>query len=255
MAVTSRRVLKIVAGLAGLILAAAPLCFAADGGFDADPSLVALPGSPLQAPLMGPPARPLFTGHDVDLEKVQGDEDDLVDLCVQAAMTRGGTPGAAVAVMVDGSLVYEQGYGVKRRNGSEPVNPRTVFRIGSITKMMTAAAVMQQVDLGKVALDDPVTRWVPDFQVRAPWQANHITVQHLLTHASGFPDLLFNIDGRTDEDALGDWASVLGPVELHAAPGSFWNYSNPNFMLAGLVAESRIAVCLKTRVTSDSYDP
>jgi len=186
---------------------------------------------------LGPPVRPLLWGHGVNLSKADGDQEQLIDLCVGAAMARVGTPGAAVAVMADGVLMYEQGYGVKSRGGNEAVHPRTVFRIGSITKMMTAAAVMQQVDLGRVAIDDPVTRWIPEFEIRLPWVADHITVRHLLTHSSGFPDHFFTIDGRTDDEALGDWAGSQAAVSMHAAPGSFYNYSNPNYMLAGLVAE------------------
>ena len=86
---------------------------------------------------------PKTTVSTADLEQV-------VDQCVGDAMTAANTPGASVAVIVDGELVYEQGYGVKRRGGSSPVNADTQFRIGSVTKMFTAAAVMQQVEAGTV---------------------------------------------------------------------------------------------------------
>jgi CubicO group peptidase (beta-lactamase class C family) len=148
-----------------------------------------------------------------------------------------GTPGASMAIWHDGALVTTRGYGVKRRGQNDPVTPQTIFRIGSITKMMTAAAVLQQVEAGTVDLAAPITDLIPEFALKAPWAAETLTSHHLLTHTTGFPDRLSDIEGRTDEQALTDWAAQQSVTELHAPPGAFWNYSNPNFMLAGLVAE------------------
>jgi D-alanyl-D-alanine carboxypeptidase len=159
------------------------------------------------------------------------------DDCVEQAMSAVGTPGASMAIWRDGVLVTSRGYGVKRRGQDDPVTPQTVFRIGSITKMMTAAAVLQQVEVGRVDLTAPITDLIPEFGLRAPWFGGDITPHHLLTHTSGFPDRLSDVEGRTDAEALSDWAAQQSVTELHATPGAFWNYSNPNFMLAGLVAE------------------
>ncbi len=160
-----------------------------------------------------------------------------VDQCVTDAMALADTPGASVAVIIDGEVVYEQGYGVKRRGGGAAVNAQTQFRIGSVTKMLTAAAVMQQVEAGTVFLDDRVTRHVPEAEFLGHWPAEAMTVEHLLTHATGIPDLIFNPNGATGPNALSDWAASLDEIALHAPPGAFWNYSNPNFNLAGLVVE------------------
>ena len=67
--------------------------------------------------------------------------------------------------------------------------------------------------------------------------ASRITVHHILTNSSGYPDIVFDSDGPTEDEALADWAADQGDVVLHAPPGVFFNYSNPNFNLAGLVAE------------------
>ncbi len=144
--------------------------------------------------------------------------------------------GAAVAVILDGELIYESGYGVKHLLDRGDVGPDTVFRIGSVTKMMAAAAVMQQVELGRVDLSAPVTDYIPEFEVGGRWPAERIKVWHLLTHTAAFPDFIDDVS-RTGDTALSRWAATQHGVELHAPPGSFWNYSNPNFMLAGLVAE------------------
>jgi CubicO group peptidase (beta-lactamase class C family) len=164
------------------------------------------------------------------------DLENAIDSCVQSNMARLNAPGAAVAVILDGEMLYESGYGVKQRGGDMDVDPETVFRIGSVTKMMTAAAVLQQVELGRVDLDAPVTDYIPEFAVGGRWPADRIKVWHTLTHTTSFPDWINDVV-RTGDEALSRWAVDQGGVELHAPPGSYWNYSNPNFMLAGLVAE------------------
>ena len=196
---------------------------------DPAPALIGafVPGPPLWRPAA---ERPRPTVKTTDLDAV-------VDQCVTDAMAAIDTPGAAVAVIVDGELRYEQGYGVKRRGGADPVDADTQFRIGSVTKMFTAAAVMQQVEAGTVFLDDRVTRFVPELDLRGPWDDDPMTVEHLLTHSTGIPDLSFHPNGRTGSDALSEWVGGLDSVGLHAPPGAFYNYSNPNFNLAGLVVE------------------
>jgi len=181
--------------------------------------------------------------------------EDVVDQCVSDAMAAIDTPGASVAVVVDGELVYEQGYGVKRRGGSDPVNAETQFRIGSVTKMFTAAAVMQQVEAGTVFLDDRITRYIPEVDFLGHWSDEVMTVEHLLTHATGIPDLNFLPDGPTGPDALSNWALELNDVGLHAPPGTFWNYSNPNFNLAGLVVERATGSEYRSSMTDHVFAP
>ena len=154
--------------------------------------------------------------------------------CVEAAI---GAPGAAVTVIDQGEVIFDRGFGRRRQGGPELVNSETRFRIGSATKMLTAAAVMQQVDAGLVDLDEPVTVWVPDLSLSGQWPADSITVRHLMTHTAALPDHYEDPLGPMGDQALADWAASLGETRLHAPPGTFWNYSNPGFSLAGLVAE------------------
>ena len=197
----------------------------------APPAVRLAAASPVGPGPVGPPAEPLRVPAGATTASA------LIDACVTAAMLRHDTPGAAVAVITDGAMTYQQGYGVKRRGGSEPVGPDTIFRIGSVTKQLTAAAVMQQVEIGAVDLDDPVTVYVPELALAGSWEADVIRVHHLLTHTSGYPDNLTSVSGATDAGALSRWVATQSSVSLHAPPGTFWNYSNPNFMLAGLVLE------------------
>jgi CubicO group peptidase (beta-lactamase class C family) len=189
--------------------------------------------------ILGPgplPPRP-FVSERVDRPKAATTLENAIDQCVESEMLRRNTPGAAVAVLLDGELLYESGYGVKSRNGSDPVDAHTVFRIGSVTKQMTAAAVMQQVELGRVELGAPVTDYIPELVVGGKWPAHRITVWNTLTHTTGFPDFINDYGSVASEEALSIWAGNQSDVALHTPPGAFWNYSNPNFMIAGLVAE------------------
>jgi len=243
------RVLKIaflgvlVSVMAGLVEAAG--ISPAAKSQQASPSAYFVPGPPLWR---HPDLRPKVTTSVDDLEQV-------VDQCVTDAMADIGTPGASVAVIIDGEVVYEQGYGVKRRGGSDPVNAATQFRIGSVTKMFTAAAVMQQVETGTVSLDDRMTRHIPEVTFLGHWPAEVITVEHLLTHATGIPDLIFLPDGETGPNSLSNWALTLNDVGLHAPPGTFWNYSNPNFNLAGLVVERASGSEYRSYVTDNVFTP
>jgi len=162
---------------------------------------------------------------------------EAVDQCVLADMARHNTPGAVATVALDGAVVFEKGYGVKHRRNGGAVGAGTVFRIGSITKQLTAAAVMQLVETGSLDLTGPVTAWVPELSLAGAVAASAITVRHLLTHTSGYPDNLESFDGSAADSALAEWVPTQAGVRLHAPPGSFWNYSNSNFMLAGLAVE------------------
>ncbi|MFH1177581.1 MAG: serine hydrolase domain-containing protein [Acidobacteriota bacterium] len=181
--------------------------------------------------------------------------EQAIDQCVQADMTANRTPGAAVAVAIDGNLLYQHGYGVKHRRNGGAVDASTVFRIGSITKQMTAAAVMQQVEAGRVNLDDPLTQFVPELELAGRWPASAITVRHLLTHTAAYPDNLTSISGPTGDDALSKWVATQTQVRLHAPPGSFWNYSNPNFVLAGLVAERASGIPYRQYMPAQVWGP
>jgi CubicO group peptidase (beta-lactamase class C family) len=171
---------------------------------------------------------------------LQDDPFARVDECMQLEMAgapdRGVpiTPGASIAILKDGELAFTRGYGLRSAASEERVDTETIFRIGSTTKQMTAAAVMQLVEQGKVDLDAPVTRYLPEFELAPPYQASDISLHQLLTHTSGLPDNFFVPDLTI---SLESWIPALKRVSPHAPAGSFWNYSNPNFSLAGAVVE------------------
>jgi CubicO group peptidase (beta-lactamase class C family) len=148
------------------------------------------------------------------------------------------SPGCAVAVMKDGRIVFEHGYGMADLNHDIKVTPATVFDVGSIAKQFTAATILLLTQEGKLSLDDSIRKYlpeVPDFGVP-------VTLQQMLHHTSGLRDyeqlLWFNgwrldsPDLLTDEDILG---IVSRQKELNFPPGSDFDYSNTNYMLLARV--------------------
>lgn len=191
---------------------------------------------------------------------------DTIDACVLDEMQALGTTGASIAVLRQGELAYTMGYGLKRADGDEPPDAETLFRIGSTTKMMTAAALLQQVEAGKVDLDAPVTDLLPNVAIAGAWDesnidASDITGRHLLTHTGAFLDNLIAaatleaMQGPTGPLALATWTDSLADHTLHAPPGEFWNYSNPNFSLAGRMVEVATGRLFSDVIVDDVWRP
>ncbi len=162
---------------------------------------------------------------------------------IEQDLVASGAPGVAVAVLEGGEISFAAGFGSKHPDYEDPVLATTLFRIGSVTKMLTAAGVLQQVEAGGIALESPITDYLPDFDLKAnPDWAPAITVKHLLTHTSGLFDYVdWEVDVSEQQDsALHDF--LLGPYEdigyVMAPSGRMYNYTNPGFDLAGLVLET-----------------
>jgi CubicO group peptidase (beta-lactamase class C family) len=156
--------------------------------------------------------------------------DDRIEAFVREEMARQRIPGLAVGI-VDKDRVSARGYGYANVEHLVPVTDETVFQSGSLGKMFTAAAVMLQVEDGKLALSNRVTTFFPN----APDSWKGITVRHLLTHTSGIPDYTTSaFDYRRDytEQALAELAFAQ---KLEFPPGSRWNYSNTGYALLGFI--------------------
>ncbi len=152
-----------------------------------------------------------------------------VDRYVRAEAQRQRIPGLSVAVLRGGTLLLARGYGYANVEHRVPATDRTVYQSGSLGKMFTAALVLQLADSGRLGLDDPIRRHLPDGPAR--WDS--VTVRHLLTHTSGIPDYTDSVvDLRRDysEDELVRIAAGLPPL---FAPGERWSYSNTGFVLLG----------------------
>jgi CubicO group peptidase (beta-lactamase class C family) len=157
--------------------------------------------------------------------------EDRIDAYVRAEMTRQKIPGLALAVCREGRIVRARGYGLANVELQAPAKPETVFQSGSVGKQFTATAVMMLVEEGKVALEDPITRYFDG----APESWRGITVRHLLTHTSGIKDWgEQEIDYRRDytEDEL---VQVAMKMPTDFPPGTQWSYSNTGYVLLGIL--------------------
>jgi len=160
----------------------------------------------------------------------QTSPDAAVDQYIRAEMQKRHIPGLALLVAREGKIVRAQGYGFSNLELQVPVKPETIFQSGSIGKQFTATAVMMLVEEGKVALDDPLTKYFPG----APPAWNQVTVRNLLSHTGGFGDYPDNFDFRRDytEDNL---LKIVEGIPLAYPPGTKYDYSNLGFLTLGIL--------------------
>jgi CubicO group peptidase (beta-lactamase class C family) len=144
----------------------------------------------------------------------------------------------AVLVAVDGKPVLRRAVGEANREWHVANTVDTRFRIGSATKTFTAVAILRLVDAGKVALDDPAAKYIPNL----PQGWAGVTIRMLLSHTAGVPDYIYAPTFRDREARLVQTpASLLALVRekpLDFAPGAGWRYSNTGFVLLGMVIET-----------------
>lgn len=147
-----------------------------------------------------------------------------------------GTPGLSAAIVVGESVVWAQGSGLADVEQNVPVRPESVFRIASISKPITATAVMQLVERGLVSLEDPIQRYVPSFP-RKP--QGEIRLRHLLTHTSGIRHYRGNeMNSREFHPTLERALTVFKDDPLLFAPGERYSYTTYGYNLLAGVVES-----------------
>ncbi len=162
-------------------------------------------------------------------------------------MLRDHVPGLSLAVVKDGKVVYARGFGARNLKASLPATPETLYGIGSCTKSFTALAVMQLQEQGKLNVNDPVRRYLPEFKVGR--EESPITIHHLLSHSSGIPDL-GSADVEVNRFLEGDekWVPLTsfddmmtfvngGKDMVAAEPGSKFFYLNEGYALLGRIVE------------------
>jgi CubicO group peptidase (beta-lactamase class C family) len=145
-------------------------------------------------------------------------------------------PGVALGILSDGRE-FTRGFGVTSVDNPLPVDENTLFQIGSNTKTYTGTAVMRLVEAGKLALDEPVRTYLPNFKMRDPDVTAQLTLRHLLTHMGGFVGDFFEDTGNGD-DALEKYVAAMAPLEQLTSLGTVWSYCNSGFSLAGRVIEA-----------------
>ena len=165
---------------------------------------------------------------------------ELDDL-VRSQMNEQSVPGLAVGILADGQ-VQTWGFGVASIETGFPVLPDSLFQIGSITKVFTATAIMQFVDEGRLDLDAPVKRALPDFRLQDEAATETVTVRHLLTHTGGFFGDRFRREDKSDygmgDDALRNALAEFHTLRQYTPPGETWSYCNTGFQALGGIVEA-----------------
>src|SRR5580704_4566396 len=173
-----------------------------------------------------------------------GDLQTWLDGYMPYALQRDDVAGAVVVVVKDGQVVLQKGYGYADVAMRRPVDPETLFRPGSVSKLFTWTAVMQQVELGRINLDQDINAYL-DFKI-PPFQGRPITMRNLMTHTAGFEDALKDLR-LTDPNAvppLGAFLKRQIPARVFA-PGQVPAYSNYGTSLGGYIVQ---------RVSGQSFD-
>ena len=160
---------------------------------------------------------------------------DKIDNYIRQQMLERHIPGAAIAVIEKGRVVKAKGYGLANVELNVPATEETVFEIGSVTKQITAAAVMLLVEDGKISLDEKISKYLPD----TPPSWEKVTIRHLLTHTSGIKSYTglpgYELTKRLKRD---EFVKAIGTYPLEFKPGENWKYSNSGYNLLGFVIES-----------------
>ncbi len=159
----------------------------------------------------------------------------------------------AVGVVIDDKLVYAEGFGVRDPALGDPVTPHTLFRLASLTKLFTGMAILRLRDAGKLDLDDPVSKYLPEINGVVYPTGEHppILIRYLVTHTSGLPRDGRRTDGMSEADLL----AGLKNLNLAFTPGSDEQYSNLGMALAGLVVARASGITYREYMRRFVLDP
>ncbi|MCI3928576.1 serine hydrolase domain-containing protein [Streptomyces sp. AN091965] len=171
---------------------------------------------------------------------------------VKARAAEFGVPGMSVGVLVDGQEIFAS-HGVTSLGAPVPVDEKTVFHLASVSKTFTATALMRLVAEGKVDLDAPVRRYVPELRLADEGAAERITVLHLLNHTAGLDWNLID-DGRGDRSLAG-LVAKLHELPLIAPPGARASYSQAGYNVLGRIIEKVTDLPFEQAVASLVLEP
>ena len=159
-----------------------------------------------------------------------------IDRIAAQVLEQTGVPSASLAVVKGGKLVYTQAYGLARLDPALPATPDMRYSIGSISKQFTAAAILLLQEDGKLSLDDAVGKYVPGLT-----RGNEVTIRQILSHTSGYQDywpedyvMTPMLHAESAQQILDTWAKK--PLDFE--PGTQWQYSNTNYVIAGQIVEN-----------------
>lgn len=180
-----------------------------------------------------------------------------IDQAFTAAVEKNHVPGAVLGIVIDGKLAYVKTAGVRDAAANAPVAEDTRFRIASMTKGFTAMSILKLRDAGKLKLDDPVSKYIPELaKLQYPTKDSPvITIRHLLTHSEGFPE-----DNPWGDRQLARTNATLSAwmkagIPFSTAPGTAYEYSNYGFAILGQIVERVSGIAYKKYVTDNILEP
>lgn len=177
-------------------------------------------------------------------------EINQLDTILEEIMRRWGIPGLGIGLVRQGEILYAKGFGVQSLETRVPVSPDSIFGVASVSKCFVACAILQLSECGKLHLDDPLVRHLPDFRL-ADERYAQITIRQILSHTSGMPDMdeyeyvALVSHPESDEGAAERYMRGLSNRKMVATPGEQFFYSNIAYNLLGV---------LITRVSGKSFE-
>jgi D-alanyl-D-alanine carboxypeptidase len=176
-----------------------------------------------------------------------------VDRIATQVLEQTGVPSASVAVVQHGKLVYTHAYGHARLEPSVAATPEMRYSIGSISKQFTAAAILMLQEDGKLSLDDTVGKYIPGLT-----EGDKVTIRQILSHTSGYQDywpedyvMTPMLHAESAQQIIDTW----GKKPLDFEPGTQWQYSNTNFVIAGRIVETITGAPLMDLLVSRIFRP
>lgn len=159
------------------------------------------------------------------------------DSLIHSLSKRYGAVGVAVRVERAGEVLYNKGWGKARLEGEIPVSDSTVFRIGSITKVFTAVAVLQLQEAGKLDIDDPIEQYIPQLKLQYAAGCSPIRIREILTHSSGLVSSLHNGFFSEMENPHAFLLEQVNKMQVVQPQGDLRVYSNVGYALLGVLIE------------------
>jgi CubicO group peptidase (beta-lactamase class C family) len=176
-----------------------------------------------------------------------------IDRIAAQVLEQTGVPSASIAVVQHGKLAYTHAYGLAHLDPRTPATPEMRYSIGSVSKQFTATAILMLQEQGKLSLDDAVGKYVPGLT-----EGNKVTIRQILSHTSGYQDywpedyvMTTMLPAVTAQQILDGWAKK--PLDFE--PGTQWQYSNTNFVIAGRIVETITGAPLMDFLTTHIFRP
>ena len=183
---------------------------------------------------------------------------DALDAYLSEQVEQAGLAAVSVAVASGDDVLYARGFGQTEIDGGAPVTPSTAFEIGSLTKSMTALAVLRLHEAGTLDIDEPVRTYLSWFRVADEAASEAITLRHLLSHTSGLSTVSHGIvwtDHERIDPSVVESVRALSGVELNRAPGEGFEYANMGYSTLGAVIEAVADEPWADHVTRTIFEP